>query len=219
MIIQLQQENAELKQQLQNTYLTKSEFHTKFPLYYNFMNNIIFTDSTIVQQNESKMICNWINPNSLFESTLLYRASRDGDSSQKFHENCDNKGSTICFFKLGNGYRLGGFTNVSWNVSGGCKKDFNAFVFSLSNKEKFCLKNSSNGNAVFHCNNLGPIFWNGNNVGDIVVKQDCLKREFGIQIFNESYESSVLKMTGVKSETFKLMKLEDYEVFAIKVRN
>ena len=53
------------------------------------------------------------------------------------------------------------------------------------------------------------------NVGNIVVKQDCLVRDFGIQLFDKTYETSVKKLCGIESESFKLMKLEDYEDFQI----
>ena len=30
---------------------------------------------------------------------LLYRGTKDGTTSLKFHEKCDNKGPTICLYK------------------------------------------------------------------------------------------------------------------------
>ena len=99
--------------------------------------------------------------------------------------------------------------------NGGSKKDENAFIFSLDNKEKYCLRNR-NENSVFHSGKNGPMFWNGvSECGDIVVKQDCLVRDFGIQINNKTFQTSVFKLTGIQSESFKLMKLDDYEVFQI----
>ena len=48
-----------------------------------------FPDSLIVKQEESKMICDWINPNRNIKAKLLYRASRDGDGPENFHKYCD----------------------------------------------------------------------------------------------------------------------------------
>ena len=73
-----------------------------------------FSDSLIVKQEESKMICEWINPNKNIDSKLLYRVSRDGDGPEIFHKYCDNKGLTIMFAKINNGYRFGGFSVISW---------------------------------------------------------------------------------------------------------
>lgn len=41
-------------------------------------------------------------------SELLFRASRDGYTSRKFHKNCDNKGSTVTIIKCPNGNIFGG---------------------------------------------------------------------------------------------------------------
>ena len=72
-----------------------------------------FSDSLIVKQEESKMICEWINPNKNIDSKLLYRVSRDGEGPEIFHKYCDNKGPTIMFAKINNGYRFGGFSGIS----------------------------------------------------------------------------------------------------------
>ena len=72
-----------------------------------------FSDSLIVKQEECKMICEWINPNKNIDSKLLYRVSRDGEGPEIFHKYCDNKGPTIMFAKINNGYRVGGFSGIS----------------------------------------------------------------------------------------------------------
>ena len=72
-----------------------------------------FSDYLIVKQEESKMICEWINPNKNIDSKLLYRVSRDGEGPEIFHKYCDNKGPTIMFAKINNGYRFGGFSGIS----------------------------------------------------------------------------------------------------------
>ena len=43
-----------------------------------------FSDSLIVKEGESKMICDWINPskNINIKVELLYRFSRDGDNPE-----------------------------------------------------------------------------------------------------------------------------------------
>ena len=44
---------------------------------------------------------------------LLFRASRDGFTTQAFHTKCDNKGPTVTIVKSGNNI-FGGFTENSW---------------------------------------------------------------------------------------------------------
>ena len=219
MIKKLQKEKDDLQKEIQENYVKKTELPKFIDNYYNYyIKKIIFKESKIILPKENELICNWIAPNKIIEAKFLYRASIDGDSSKDFHNKCDNKGMTICFFKLGNGSRIGGFTSISWSMNGGSKRDPNAFIFSMDNKEKYSLRNK-NGNSVFHSNKNGPMFWNGINVGDIIVKQDCLVRDSGIQIFNQTYETSVFKLIGVQSDGCKLMKLEDYEVFQISFKN
>ena len=74
--------------------------------------DLIFGDSLIVKESEIKMICDWIYPDAEIKANLLYRTSRDG--KLKFHKYCDNKGPTIIFIKINNGYRFGGFSGISW---------------------------------------------------------------------------------------------------------
>ena len=89
-----------------------------------------FYESVIVKKEESKTICDWINPNKNLKFKLLYRVTRDGDDASIFHRYCDNKGPTI-FFTEYNGCRFGGYTSVSWEnpSSTKYKRDEKAFVF------------------------------------------------------------------------------------------
>ena len=91
-----------------------------------------FIDSTIIENNdEKKLIFNWINPLIKFKTKLLYRCSIDGDSSKTFHEKCDGKGPTITLIKTNDGFRFGGYASISWNNKSCFQKDKNAFIFSL----------------------------------------------------------------------------------------
>ncbi len=47
-----------------------------------------------------------------FITTLLYRASVDGWKYINFHSKCDNKGPTICLFKIKDGDCIGGYTEA-----------------------------------------------------------------------------------------------------------
>ena len=94
---------------------------------------------------------------------LLYRATRDGFSSQSFHSNCDGKANTITIIKNNLNYVFGGYASTAWasSVSGSYASDNNAFVFSLrrngeSNNEKFMVKNA--GCALQMSPSHGPVF-------------------------------------------------------------
>merc|ERR1719203_1567517 len=45
---------------------------------------------------------------------LLFRASEHGYSSDKFHEFCDEKGSTITIIENEHGHVFGGYAERSW---------------------------------------------------------------------------------------------------------
>ena len=63
---------------------------------------------------------------------LIYRSSRDGFEASSFHSKCDNKPNTLIIIKSTNGNVFGGYTEKSWNHSGGLygdvKNDPNSFL-------------------------------------------------------------------------------------------
>ena len=166
-----------------------------------------FEDSKIISVNEYEMISDWISPNKKIDAKLLYRASKDGDKAKDFHDKCDNKGSTFCIFQLENGYIIGGYSSISWKDNEEHVKDPNAFICSITNKEKYELKNK-NGYAVYHCNSIGPDFYNGNGYADANICDKCLESD--IQICSNAYNSSMKKLIGKESTSFEFIKLKDY---------
>ena len=62
---------------------------------------------------------------------LLYRASRDGDKSEIFHDKCNGINGTLSLVKTTDDLTFGGYTEASWDGSG-YKKDEKAFCFSLN---------------------------------------------------------------------------------------
>lgn len=76
-----------------------------------------FQDSTILDQNQVQKLRD-IQGFPDGEKRLLYRGSRDGWLSSKFHELCDEKGPTVTFIKVVNTYGkyiFGGYTDQSWD--------------------------------------------------------------------------------------------------------
>lgn len=105
--------------------------------------NLKNIDSKIITKaDELKFIENtyknndMILANKIFKPKLLYRASRDGDSSSNFHSKCDNIRDTLTLVKTNNGLRFGGYTNEIWNGVNSYKGDDKAFCFSLELKKK-----------------------------------------------------------------------------------
>ncbi len=92
---------------------------------------------------------------------ILYRATKDGFTSQSFHSKCDGKGNTITIIKNNLNYVFGGYSPSAWNSSGVWINDPNAFLFSLrragvSFKDKFTVKAKTL--ALYGDSSNGPIF-------------------------------------------------------------
>ena len=99
---------------------------------------------------------------------LIYRGSRDGDTSKIFHSKCDLIGPNITLIKTKNGFIFGGFTIKSWkhlfkdiksdNLEFGSEyKDEKAFGFSFNLKEIY--NNEKPNEYVIFCNNkYGTVF-------------------------------------------------------------
>jgi hypothetical protein len=97
------------------------------------------------------------------EWTLLYRATRNGFSSDVFHSKCDGHSNTLTILKAKESqFVFGGFTTVSWDSFSGDNSDPNAFIFSLTNKDNTPLKMKvdpdEHESAICCHSRYGPIF-------------------------------------------------------------
>jgi len=148
---------------------------------------------------------------------LIYRGTRDGTTSQKFHEKCDNQGPTICLYKNEKGYIFGGYASVSWSTkTNGYYKARDCFLFTLTNihnikPTKFNSKNSSD--IVYHSSTHGPHFG-----GDIKIFEDYNKSEAKSQ-FPDDYEDCLGKgksiFTGDLNNDKSYFKIKEIEVFKL----
>jgi len=111
--------------------------------------------SLIYNDEENKFIIDCIGKQNIsFEK--LYKLNEDGDK-KIFHQKCDNKGPTLCLFKIKDkDIRYGGFASVSWDSNSGEKKDENAFIFSINNRKMF--KTTNCNRSIFCSSGYGPFF-------------------------------------------------------------
>jgi len=118
-------------------------------------NEDIFNISHIINYNKeySDSLRNWINKDNI-SINLLYRLSRDGDKTSKFHELCDNQGPTLTLFHTFDDNKVGFFTPLEWDSNSGWKHDMNTFIFSLSQNKKYDKINEEYSIACE--NRLGP---------------------------------------------------------------
>lgn len=96
---------------------------------------------------------------------LLYKATRDGWGTEKFHQRCDNKGPTYTRILIKGGKELCGYTSVSWASipHGVYVNDETAFLYDGEHKYPSTNEPEGPGKyAVFHRDVDYPLFGRGN---------------------------------------------------------
>ena len=110
----------------------------------------IFIQSKILNNNnEEIMISNWIKPNSKIKVNLLYQISRDGDNISTFYNKVKNKYPTLILIKSKSGYKFGGYTTQTWEITNIYKKDELSFLFSLNKQKKYNIKKNHIQYAIY----------------------------------------------------------------------
>eukprot|EP00984_Skeletonema_dohrnii_P013355 scaffold5517_cov77-Skeletonema_dohrnii-CCMP3373.AAC.1 len=172
-------------------------------------------DSNIItQHSDATMLHNWLEEDeSGGELGLLYRSSRDGQSSSAFHSKCDDKGPTVVIIETTDGGVIGGYTNTDWwsnnftnyNNYASANK---AFLFALSgfglvSPCKMKLKNASDKWAIYNCYSYGPTFGSGS---DLQVIDSRVSLNVGL-----SYECGPSEqLTGY--QTYNIKEMEVFQV-------
>ena len=92
---------------------------------------------------------------------LLYRATRDGNSSESFHQKCDNIKETLTIIKTTKDLIFGGYTEKTWEKSNGLnKKDENGIGFCFSVDLKKIYNNTNEATSTIRCySDKGPDFY------------------------------------------------------------
>jgi len=174
----------------------------------------LFKESSIIKEEERKLISNWILPHYNLKFELLYSGKRDGFGISTFHSKCNNKGPTLIVAKLENNRRFGGFASESWEKNSGGIIDNNAFLFSLDNKIKYGLKKKGTTSIYGQPNSsilFGPS-WDGvKNIGDDDVKFEGAKTMFRQTGLKYNFERNDL-CGDCKFEILST----DLEVYAVK---
>ena len=138
---------------------------------------------------------------------LIYRCSKDGDNSKRFHSLCDGKENTITIVTTSVGKRFGGFTKAEWNSFGNYSEDENAFLFSFEYNEFYPIKKDQKGYAIYCHKNYGPAFGKG---PDFYISSNC--RNNSSHTIQLSYDYRGRTYTLVGTQKFGVI---DYEVYQI----
>ena len=164
---QLQQENNDLKQQIQQLLLKNNIAETQNQMLMqsqrienreNKEEYLEIVKGDILLNNEeiemlTRKIC---KDQKKLTLSLLYKASVDSDRATAFHNKCDKAKSSIVLIQSGKGRRFGGFTTCDWSGNSINKKDDNAFIFSL---DKRTIYDIIPGEDAIGCYpKYGPVF-------------------------------------------------------------
>ena len=149
---------------------------------------------------------------------LLYRGTRDGSTSNIFHNKCDNQGPNICLYKNDKGNIFGGYTSIPWTNNGNFHSDPDSFLFTLTNihetqPTKFPISDSNY--SVYHNSKRGPSFGCG---CEIYIYEDFLKTD-SYSSFPYSYKDILIKGKSVFTEDLNNntdhFKIQEIEVFKL----
>jgi len=124
-------------------------------------------DSAILTEDEKRTLLQFVKQrlgDKQYRFSLLLRSSRDGESKEKFHDLCDNKGATLVIVKSKQfNHVFGGYTSVSWKSSGNYQRDESAFLFLLRSSfghSPKLIKLKRAIKAVYHNSTYGVVMVN-----------------------------------------------------------
>jgi hypothetical protein len=125
-----------------------------------------------------------------FQSTLLYRATRDGDNKNSFYNKVEGKRKTLSFIKTKKGIRFGCYLDIAFQKSNGERKDNKSFVFSIDRKKIYNNKPENNqinnGSDVINLYNQ-PIYVVNNFLSNNI-SYTCTKNPISFSGFEKDYE-------------------------------
>eukprot|EP00347_Sterkiella_histriomuscorum_P012815 403367121 len=169
-----------------------------------------------INKTEHSLISSHISNYSTKQIQLLYKGSKDGFKTSKFHELCDGKGPTVSFILSDHGLVFGGFTSIPLTSPSKYQyhSDPSAFVFSLS-KRSIHKQYQNKDKAVFHNKNYMCDFGY-----DIGIQDDCDKNSNSYSSLGFTYELP----TGYECDSdeatsylagqykFKVLEIEVYQL-------
>ena len=160
--------------------------------------NRIYFDALKIMISETKKV----------NFNLLYKARLHGNYINNFHSRCDGYGPTVTVVKTKTGILFGGFTSIKINSSGTYVKDPTAFVFNLTNNQKYHVIDNGQNIGNFNIGNFKEyaiVFGSGNGMNVFYIDQQCLNSG----VFNLQNSPDMKALTGGDAT------IVDYEVYHV----
>ena len=169
-----------------------------------------FIGTSFLNNEEKKLISEWIHPKKILKFVLLYTNAKDSDSSSTFHYFCDGAFPTITVIYDTSGRRFGGYSTQSWaqsSAGSSYSRAVGSFIFNLSNKTKYDLVNPLEANTICKRNSYGPTFGSGH---DLYIANGC-KSNTSSYCSKSSYNTGSYNLLGGSSSTS--FQVNTYEVY------
>jgi len=175
--------------------------------------NSEFDSEIINPKQDLNLIKSWLGRGKNHTFELIYRGSRDGFTSEDFHQNCDEMGPTLVVCKSTSlGKVFGGFTSKDWSKDEVYVEDSEAFLFSLTDSTKHPVIDKDS--AIYCSEASGPIFGAGH---DLHICSESNFAEGSSSTLGVSYqvaESIEQKSSYLTGDIYFLV--EEIEVFTVK---
>ena len=171
-----------------------------------------FVGGSILNNDEKKLISEWIDPNKVLKFVLLYTNAKDSNSTSYFHYFCDGAYPTVTVVYDTSGRRFGGYSTQTWAqspVGGSNSRAVGSFIFNLSYKAKYDLVNPLDTNAICRNNSYGPTFGGGR---DLYIANGC-KSSSSSSCSKSSYNTGSYNLLGGSSSTS--FQVNTYEVYHV----
>eukprot|EP00347_Sterkiella_histriomuscorum_P017056 403350831 len=166
-----------------------------------------------ISDAETKLLADWLGSQPTYE--LLYRGTRDGFDSQKFHQKVDGKGPTITIIKSEQNKVFGGYTQIPWSSQPKFLQDDKAFLFSLTHRS--IHKPYQNfQQSIIHDKGMLSAFG-----GDLQIHSDCNsynQESFSMLGSTYSLPAGVIQRSQeantylAGSQNFRVQEIEVYKV-------
>lgn len=174
---------------------------------------IITNDTDVLTGDGHTLLSEWLGYD--FDLTRIFAKGIDGHDSYDWHASVDGKGATFTVMELfdkdTNERRvIGGYSDISWQSSGGHQKVEEAFLFNLTDELIFEKNDRIATGGVYHGSNYGVLFGGG---GDLIVNNDLTSGKskvgytYGTSL-EESYRNSL-------AGSYDNWKIGGYETFTL----
>ena len=159
------------------------------------------------KQKDLNRIKEWISPGKDIKFNLLFKKSRDGNTTKDFHDLCDNKGKTLIIIETIEGRKFGGVAYDNWNANNSWRTNPKDFVFSLDLNKKYNY--SGSGYTTVGDIKYGFAFGNSRiNKVDICFDNESLNE--GISNSSDSFKTNKELNNG--NEKFRTKEIEVYQI-------